>query len=253
MVRQNRFPLDLIIKLIVLLVVFLLNQFLYIMSVLGNDVCVVSIGISCQTAYQIKKNLELLKKITGDTTLECRRMPFDWLISEPDSVISMIKSENYYPKYLTEIEISNTSYWSKHNCYFWHDTKLLTAKSFHIFQQKYAHITLNFGKITNVKKRVFLISNTQNNLPQVKRQTKNLQINFDLNHIKCLIEIIETKFLGENKFIIVSNKNRIAEKDLNNLELLAPVYCLDVENSKWKGNDSAWTTLLESALDRVLK
>jgi hypothetical protein len=152
----------------------------------------------------------------------------------------MIQSEEYFPQYLNEIDTSHTSYWRKHNCYFWHETKLLNKQNFKEFQQKYSHIKQNFNKISNV----------QNNLAKTKIQ--NLSSISDLRGIKDLIKTINSKFNSPNKFIVVSNKSKMPENSFaDDLENLASVYYLDQDMSIWKGDDCAWSLLFKSTFDKV--
>jgi hypothetical protein len=181
-------------------------------------------------------------------------MPFDWLVSSIQSVISMINSENYFPNCLTEIDTSNSScyknYWKKHGCYFWHETKLLNEQNFETFKKKYIHITQNFNKISDLKNKIFVISNTQNNLSHINIQNSNFSI--DLGNIRNLIKTINNKFDSQNKFILVLNENKIFEKSfVDDLENLASVYYLEQDTSTWEGDDCAWNLLFKSAFNKV--
>ena len=59
------------------------------MSVVGDKVAVVSLGMSCQTAVQIRDHVSVIAASAGDATLRPSALPFDSIVCHPASAVKM--------------------------------------------------------------------------------------------------------------------------------------------------------------------
>src|SRR5580692_5743681 len=147
------------------------------MSIISAKVAVVSLGMSCQTTWQIQSNARLLVELLHIAEPFAQGgMPFDWLIAPPASVASMLAARCLFPECAEHLKLNFAPWWPAHNVYYWHDFRLPDgsyelATGFQQTAAKYQYLLNKFVGLAGVERRIFVISNTQNNLDHVARTT----------------------------------------------------------------------------------
>jgi len=100
------------------------------MSAIGNRVGVVSLGMCCQASIQIRQNVDLIGRASGDSSVRISGMPFDGLICPPASASKMLAARMFYPEMPQDIEcVKEGAYWRDFNVYYWHEYRPRDRKS----------------------------------------------------------------------------------------------------------------------------
>ena len=94
------------------------------MSVVGRNLGVISLGMSCQSALQIRDNVDVLKRVCGDETLTASGLPFDSIVCPPESAIKMLRTDTYFPPSSDDVTLFRGAYWRDYNVYFRHEFTL---------------------------------------------------------------------------------------------------------------------------------
>lgn len=198
------------------------------MSAAGSSLAIVSLGVSCQTALQIRHNIasipELYDAQLGHSValeLDESSFPFDWRIMSPASFTLMARDRLFFP--VSPSELTNHAgrngealfpYWPKKECYFWHDFRVAEGEwdvhaTFDDMTSKYAHTVGKFLRPTS-KRLIFVIANTQNNLDKVSRRT-GLNFYFDRRAIEDVRKSLDLLFPDRTiELIVVTTESRSA-------------------------------------------
>jgi hypothetical protein len=141
--------------------------------------------------------------------------------------------------------------WVNYNAYFWHEflvkgAHIPIAEGFAKSRSKFLHLWDKFGKLSAVPRRVFFISNTQNNLDKVQEWTGTIDPMFTPEPIELLIRSVNTRFpSGENEFVVVGYESRLQPGSTFNgarLELIQK------DGSDWEGSDNEWDKVLRKTI-----
>jgi hypothetical protein len=216
------------------------------MSVVSPKVAIVSLGMSCQTTWQIQSNARLLVELLRIAEPVAQGgMPFDWLISPPAAVASMLAARRLFPERTEELQLNFAPWWPAHNVYYWHDFKLpeggyeLSAG----FQQataKYQYLLNKFAGLAGVERRIFIIANTQNNLNQVARATGTINAGLAAADIIDLCAATDRFFAVPSEYIVVSYADRLDKAiDRKNVK----TYHLATDTSEWQGDIGQWASM----------
>ncbi|MDQ0472670.1 hypothetical protein [Labrys wisconsinensis] len=82
---------------------------------------VVSLGVSCQTAHQIRRHHRLIATALNDQDLKWQSSFFDNLITPPSAVVSLFSSGDISEVRAEEIGMYQRVVWSNHGLFFWHE------------------------------------------------------------------------------------------------------------------------------------
>lgn len=143
------------------------------MALFCGATALVSVGISCQTAMQLEQNEAWIGDFLGGTP-EFKTTPFDWLICGPSAACKMIEQRQFFPPSTAELDFHQRSgarmaRWSGRDCYYWHEAK--AAADPDLARAKFEHLASNFDAVRKFRRRIFIFSNTQNNLSEVAAET----------------------------------------------------------------------------------
>lgn len=227
------------------------------MSLVGKDVAIVSLGMSCQITYQLRKHAGLLAELTGDPDLREVGMPFDWVIRPPMNTVRAIQELLFFPESRHEITLNNKiPYWAKNSTLYWHDfngiegTDVIDvaseefASDFDEAVQKYQHVTESFEALRSKKRNIFIISNVQNNLEEHDRNFGGIDYLLNKDNLGATAAAIAQRFPEcSNEFLVVSYKDRIAP-DIKLPNTLVALFSRDA--SEWEGSDANWGRLFRA-------
>lgn len=199
---------------------------------------IVSLGVSCQTAYQIRNHERLISAALNDQDLAWHHSFFDNLMTPISAVISLFSSSDISKVTADEIEIiSRRIRWRPHGLFFWHDkTDPGTISS------KYTYLlnkTINI--LRSVDNIVFIISNTQSNLQELSNSTKNLTPHIHERDANEAIKIV-SRFFGEKcRFIFIINPEI---GDIPHTIGNSRSYIIEDNLDIWQGNVAAWQLII---------
>jgi hypothetical protein len=216
----------------------------------------VSLGSSCQTKYQIRELREHLQSLS-DEPANTTGFPFDWLVTPLDALCNILESENGFPELSRDVlaheprEAFGTPVrHKKMNFMFWHD--FLQDKKVNIddtideASSKYQYLWEKFLALSSFGKRVFLLSNTLNNLDQIATLYR-LSFAFHSPQLMRLKNALDRTFpAGENKLIVLTYPDRIVGELPS--EAVCRVIAITRDSSRWEGNTAAWGEALKQAM-----
>lgn len=223
---------------------------------IGAKTALVPLGLSCQPAWQIEAHKALAERLCGEP-LRRRTGPLDWRICGLSDIAGMIEEDEFWPRDASEIWLEQQDdppgsgkpatkrYWARRRCWFWHETQ----RSHLVFSLKQAHLARNFARLADVERRIFFVSNLQNNLAplaaagsldllitrdQAVRIWRALERRFD----PCTLHVVTQKELA-------GGFDEPGEPGLPiHLHLAAP----GGPASDWKGDHQIWENVLQHAL-----
>lgn len=213
----------------------------------NNSKTVVSIGVSCQTAHQLRRlalnqqnNAELASDLIMPSGL------FDWLICPASSTINLLN--NRIPDFTKEsIQIhNNRAYWADYKVYFWHNFFVTDGQYRHIsidetFEKeitRWRYLRHRFSTLLP-KNTIFVISNTQNNLTtSVFNESELDQIQFTSTLINKLKDSLASYFntTTNNIHLEVITRPALSGK----IDHSIPVTHFPIDHNEWKGSKHSW-------------
>ncbi len=207
-----------------------------------KEIAVVSLGMSCQTAHQLRFNQPFLEDLgIGPEAIPANY--FDWLICPPDSAARLLADG--LPRFeRKDIVLKSQPFWETYRFYFWHEFRhrevIDVDTYFEIGRQKFDYLRERFLRLHLYRRLVFVLSNTQGNLPDVRAETGELDFMLDDRKIQALKNALEA-YLGRSAdFLVVTSKQRF-EGPVGSgydIEFFAE------DTSEWKGDKVAWRRCL---------
>lgn len=222
------------------------------MSIISSKVAIVSVGMSCQTSYQIRNNIDFIKEYLGLSDVCISAHPFDWLVCPPANAVDLIDS-NFFPGSSDELEKRRSAgqdvvCWLPKGIYYWHDFNqpVDIATDFDRVKSKYEHLNRKWKILQNCERVIFVLSNTQNNLPQLSRGVGGFDWSFSSSSIKKVQERL-TQLLPDSKVegLVVTYSDR---SDTGIMDGAWPVYFLEKDESGWQGDIAQWRRVFHDYL-----
>lgn len=218
------------------------------MALFGRRTAIIPLGVSCQTAHQIERAAPHIAEETGEIFTP-ESTPFDWRIVGVAGLGAMLLENNPYPASADELVGTKRPYWAKHRCHFWHDG----AGNFAEFTAKQAHLWNNWRWIGCYERKVFVLSNTQNNLAEKSRTVGGFDYLIDPLELVMLASILAGLF-ERPELHVVTRKDLVTD-----LAQLAPVarglkgvrlgvHLIETDASSWHGDDRLWDGALSAII-----
>ncbi len=223
------------------------------MSAIGDRTAVVSLGVSCQTAWQINRHVGLLSRLAGEA-LRRVSTPFDWLIMPPGAFVSWMEAGARFPASPDEIVVHPNFRWPRHNLHFWHEFTQDGVPALHATfartRAKFDHLLDRLAAIRTRERRLFFVSNTQGNLDEVERVSPTLDFAFTQDAMGRLERAVRTAFGQDSEVHFVARADRL---DLAGNATGFNVHVLEPGASDVFGSDADWEAVFRAALDRGVR
>jgi hypothetical protein len=188
-------------------------------SIAGDGLAVISLGVSCQTAMQIRAHIRLITELAGvgiatpDINVDISSFPFDWRIMPAKGFCTMAAEGEFFPASMDDVRHAPPlpPAWAKHECFLWHD--FLVAESSYdvprMFQHDRAKHAYKMQKLMALMgRRIFILSNTQNNLDG-KATVTGLDFSLSRADVQKVKEAIADMFpSGSHELIVVTRLDR---------------------------------------------
>jgi len=205
-------------------------------------------GMCCQAAFQIRHHAKLLAHLSGDPTAAISGMPFDWLICHPEAAIKMLQEDKFYPCDVSELSVSQGAYWMPFDVYFWHEFRvgkldsligrnLNPERSYRRLSEKYRYMANKFRHLEELERLIFVICNTQNNLPLAANLTGTIDYVLSRESINRLAEASDNFFGRPCEYIFVTYEKWARGHSKRNH---VAVHELAVDQSEWQGDPAQW-------------
>jgi hypothetical protein len=216
------------------------------MSVVGANSAIVSIGMGAQTAHQIRANTELLKSISGDSTLQPADMPFDMVKCTPSSVMQMMFDDKFAPT-ADDLRFNVKPWWRGANTYYW--LEYGDAADLAAARQKSAAATIEFEKRAKAiralrgsdKHIVLIASNTQNNLDYAAQITKTLNPFVHGAELFLLHAAAKSFFRKQVELIFITYASRYDGANVPGVRTVE----IEPDSSPWAGDTERWAQALK--------
>jgi hypothetical protein len=230
------------------------------MSAVGRKLAVVSLGMSCQSTYQIRLNVPAIAAATGDDRLAISGMPFDGIVCPPQSASRMLATDTFFPADNDELTISTGAFWKAYNVHFRHEYKLRkihileylrgrlnVARAHRDLVSRYSYLAGKFRNLRQVERLVFVMSNTQNDLVRYKAEVGTDYV-LTMGTIGALCDQCDDFFGRRCEYIFSTHEDRTSGTcDRPGLT----VFKLTPDPSEWKGDDLQWKRVFEAYFGRV--
>lgn len=221
------------------------------MTLIGKTSAVVSLGLSCQTAWQLHLNREFLSELISEE-LTFKKSLFNYTLSQPAEICKYLSQGPGQIISASDITVNEENYLYVERLKLWlvHDSKVLTPDNFPVVASKYSYLSDNFWNIRNCQRRLFIVSNTQNNLyrqdiPGVRKFA------LDEKDMRSIRRSIAAAFpTGENIVEFVCYSDRVTAPSSN-------FHTIETDDSWWEGDKEKWAALyphlLRSWIDPATK
>lgn len=206
------------------------------MTAIGRRAAVVSLGLSCQTAFQVRRHAPLLRSLLDDE-LRVVRSPFDWMIVPLLSSAAMIAAGEFFPRSMAELDWCRHPYWRRYDCFFWHDDDVFDNPG--RFIGRFAASSANLERLHAVPRRIFIVSNGQNSLPHLASSVGGLPIRFTDGGVAALADAIEARW-GASELYLLGCSSLNECKNRSGFAALTP------DDTVWEGHDGQWRDILSA-------
>ena len=210
------------------------------MALFGRRTAIVPLGISCLPAHQVERAQVLLAGLADDV-FDLATTPFDWRIVGPGDLADMIEQNDPYPSHVGELVGTKRPYWPRRRCHFWHDP----AENFADFSSKQAHLWANWARISAAERKVFVLSNAQNNLAQKAKDPGGFSERINSAEIVRLARVLGSNFRRPELHVVTRKPIfdgledlAALTRDLHGVKL--GLHFIEPDSSQWQGDDQLW-------------
>lgn len=216
------------------------------MALFGKTIAIASVGISCQTAHQIEHHHALLEQLAGEQLVK-HATPFDWTICAPLDVAGMIRDRETFPNDVSELTRKDNwpkPYWPRRRCWFWHKKLDVPGQ----FRSHCLYEAQRWEEIRDRPRRLFFLSNTQNNLARIEH---GIETALKPDPLWFLSTALYHAF-GEHSLHVVSHDPAPDfPRFLTSRKAKAPRWHqIERDGSQWHGSASEWRKVFEAAFQR---
>lgn len=215
------------------------------MSLIGENVAIIGLGVSCQTKKQLVTHIPLLADLTGDETLSVAGMPMDWLISPIRSTISllMLPPEGRTPTTPNELVVNKRPYWPPHNLYFFHHFRdgggIEAGPAFDKTSEVFKARWRRFQDVVQSGRRlIFVASNTQIDLSDHAKNTGTFSHVENANHISELYQTLCAITGKDVELLFITHRDRYIED--NDLPAGVTIDMHERLAPHWHGDPDLW-------------
>jgi hypothetical protein len=216
------------------------------MSAVSENTAFISLGMSCQSASQIRKGAEVMSEALGET-VEPDRHFFDGLISPVAGLAQLF--EDGFPMFDRAALERDPDHpvWKPYGLRFLHHFRGEDGipdidRYYSEDLSRFSYLREKFLSLVETPRIVFVISNSQNNLDQVADETGLERLDFDNAELDRLQSAVDGFFGRPHEYLVVSHWQRhggIRRPDM---------WILDADDSDWNGDKSQWRALFAEYL-----
>lgn len=217
------------------------------MALIYDDIAILSVGMSCQTAWRLKEAQGMIDGIVGQAGRQ-HGTPFDWIIARPTAVRQALETGRYRPDSPEDLVTSkNRFFWRDGGIWYWHEATALS--DFDGFRSKFDRLAETMERLR--RKRVLAIwSNCQADLTAPGRRFPSLQPQVSGPELVRLARTLEAWSPGCRLLPVVHPERITADPPLR---LPHAVYDAQDGPRDWQGNPDIWNRLLTQAVTAHLE
>ncbi len=211
------------------------------MSLIGPRAAVISLGSSCQTARHISLNVKLLRERL-DPAMALRALPFDWCLAPPAAASRWLRGPVRVPQAPAELVPAKRPFWARHGVWLWHDPVEEDA-DFTALAERLERRWARMLALRALERRVFILSNTQNNLDRVVHGAPQpMDFRLTAQRMREVAAAVTAMFGPRgNSLLFVAYAHRITE-DARHAGF--PLAILEPDASEHDGDTDQWRAAL---------
>ncbi|WP_417666576.1 hypothetical protein [Roseibium sp.] len=218
------------------------------MSAGSPNIAIVSLGMSCQSARQIRSSIEIMSDALQEEIVPERHF-FDGLISPVAGMAQLF--EDGFPIFARKDIAPGPGHptWQPYGIRFLHHFRAEPEAEADIdahFEEDLSRFSYLRSKFIALKKRpriVFVISNSQNNLDEVARDTGIERLHFDKGELLRLQKAVDGFLDRPCEYLVVSHPKRHGGVGLPHLAIL------EADESEWTGDKKQWRRLFHRYME----
>lgn len=156
----------------------------------------------------------------------------------------MLAEDLFFPPDQAELEVRVTPCWTRHNVHYLHEPGIMGGNG--VVRSKFDHTSTTLRRVRQAKRRVFIASNTQRNLPDMDGRINDGWYRFTDANVDRMRGAIEDYF-GPSVLHIVTQPDRHTVSG-------APEWLHEIDNDPpgekvtLRGYAPAWRPVIEAAL-----
>ncbi|MGE5269863.1 MAG: hypothetical protein ACM3JG_09360 [Thiohalocapsa sp.] len=220
------------------------------MTLVGDRIGIISLGLSCQTAFQLWATKDLISA-NWRRELAYESCFFNWLLCDCTGLARFI--EDYAGRGLAPGDIMRNASETEplqvrdYRIWLWHEkwVEPVGDEDLRRITLKYDYLLQKFWSLRSLRLRHFIISNCQSNLNDVINFRNLFRFNLSPADASRIESAIDDAFpRGKNIFHYACYRERI-END-------GPIgyYPMPQDDSEWKGSTENWCGFLSARLAR---
>jgi hypothetical protein len=207
------------------------------MALIFDRLAICSLGMSCQTAMQIDANREHIEGLVGQKATR-HTTPFDWIVCGPHSIARMISENRFFPDDPEAFSKTPQPRWDEMQCLYFHEEKVRT--NFEELRSKWDHIGRNFANLVLPARKIFILSNTQNNLLEMGSVLDKGWSKLSDKSIQWVRTALEARFGRVELHCVVYGDHHL----LTDAAAIEGLHVIAKDDSDVKGDQAAWQAVL---------
>jgi hypothetical protein len=226
------------------------------MSLIGRNLAIISLGLSCQPAQQLQWHAQTLSVECGDDFKHVR-LPLDWVISSFGDAARWLRSGIAFPDSISDLVPVHGQpgafLWANKGIYLWHDFVShgdAMAAIFDHVRQKYETGFVRMRDMRKIERVILVVANTQNNLSAALGSTYKRE-NFEATSAN-LIDLKEAAdgLIGRHCEMLCLSYDDLAAAEFSGLAeksisvIKVPRNNLDIND--WVGDSELWLSTLKT-------
>ncbi len=208
------------------------------MALLSPQLAIMSVGMSCQVAYQLREQAPAIAALAG-VALEVHATPFDWIICGPAGVATMLADGVTLPRDPCELEARHKPYWPARCCWFWHVKGAITDHANGLARAIQCEGRLEM--VHQAQRRIFFLANTQRNLVEQSKSFGGFSVPLCAGDVEGLASALQARF-GAHELYVVTHAGKHDMGGRPGVFEFAP------GGGQWQGDRKQWGRIFAAVI-----
>ncbi|MAC79011.1 MAG: hypothetical protein CML66_13200 [Rhodobacteraceae bacterium] len=213
------------------------------MALIYDDIAILSVGMSCQTAWRLYEAQGLIDGLVGTPGLR-HGTPFDWTIARPVAVRRALELGRFRPDSPDDLRPrAGRFYWPETGIWYWHEHR--AQAEFDSFAAKFDRLTATLEHL-RTKRVLALWSNGQADLVFPSRRFPSTAPTIGGADLVHLARALDAFFPNCRLFPVVAPHRIAPDRPLRRPP--PATYDADDPEQDWQGDPQVWNPILAQAV-----